>query len=127
MNKQAKAIKKGYMAGVKAIQDTARLMESVTRLNQFVAALREGKTIDAAITDAKNVSTNFNRRGIHEGIQWIFDNYAFLNASLQGTARLYRGIKKYKKGFAKVIGTIISIGFLDSLLCAIFSGDVDRC
>lgn len=126
MNKQAKAIKKGYMAGVKAIQDTARLMESVTRLNQFVAALREGKTIDAAITDAKNVSTNFNRRGSHEGIQWIFDNYAFLNASLQGTDRLYRGIKKYKRGFAKVIGTIISIGFLDSLLCAIFSGDDDR-
>lgn len=126
MNKQAKAIKKGYMAGVKAIQDTARLMESVTRLNQFVAALRKGKTIDAAITDAKNVSTNFNRRGSHEGIQWIFDNYAFLNASLQGTDRLYRGIKKYKKGFAKVIGTIISIGFLDSLLCAIFSGDDDR-
>jgi len=126
MNKQAKAIKKGYMAGVKAIQDTARLMESVTRLNQFVAALREGKTIDAAITDAKNVSTNFNRRGSHEGIQWIFDNYAFLNASLQGTDRLYRGIKKYKKGFSKVIGTIISIGFLDSLLCAIFSGDDDR-
>jgi len=126
MNKQAKAIKKGYMAGVKAIQDTARLMESVTRLNQFVAALMEGKTIDTAITDAKNVSTNFNRRGSHEGIQWIFDNYAFLNASLQGTGRLYRGIKKYKKGFAKVIGTIISIGFLDSLLCAIFSGDDDR-
>ena len=126
MNKQAKAIKKGYMAGVKAIQDTARLMESVTRLNQSVAALREGKTIDAAITDAKNVSTNFNRRGSHEGIQWIFDNYAFLNASLQGTDRLYMGIKKYKKGFAKVIGTIISIGFLDSLLCAIFSGDDDR-
>ena len=126
MNKQAKAIKKGYMAGVKAIQDTARLMESVTRLNQFVAALREGKTIDAAITDAKNVSTNFNRRGSHEGIQWIFDNYAFLNASLQGTDRLYRGIKKYKKGFAKVIGTIISIGFLDSLLCAIFSDDDER-
>lgn len=126
MNKQAKAIKKGYMAGVKAIQDTARLMESVTRLNQFVAALREGKTIDAAITDAKNVSTNFNRRGSHEGIQWIFDNYAFLNASLQGTDRLYRGIKKYKKGFAKVIGTIISVGFLDSLLCAIFSDDDER-
>lgn len=126
MNKQAKAIKKGYMAGVKAIQDTARLMESVTRLNQFVAALMEGKTIDTAITDAKNVSTNFNRRGSHEGIQWIFYNYAFLNASLQGTDRLYRGIKKYKKGFAKVIGTIISIGFLDSLLCAIFSGDDDR-
>lgn len=126
MNKQAKAIKKGYMAGVKAIQDTARLMESVTRLNQFVSALMEGKTIDTAITDAKNVSTNFNRRGSHEGIQWIFDNYAFLNASLQGTDRLYRGIKKYKKGFAKVIGTIISIGFLDSLLCAIFSGDDDR-
>lgn len=126
MNKQAKAIKKGYMAGVKAIQDTARLMESVTRLNQFVAALREGKTIDAAITDAKNVSTNFNRRGSHEGVQWLFDNYAFLNASLQGTGRLYSGIKKYKKGFAKIIGTIISIGFLDSLLCAIFSGDDDR-
>lgn len=126
MNKQAKAIKKGYMEGVKAIQDTARLMESVTRLNQFVAALREGKTIDAAITDAKNVSTNFNRRGSHEGIQWIFDNYAFLNASLQGTDRLYRGIKKYKKGFAKVIGTIISIGFLDSILCAIFSDDDER-
>lgn len=126
MNKQAKAIKKGYMEGVKAIQDTARLMESVTRLNQFVAALREGKTIDAAITDAKNVSTNFNRRGSHEGIQWIFDNYAFLNASLQGTDRLYRGIKKYKKGFAKVIGMIISIGFLDSLLCAIFSDDDER-
>lgn len=126
MNKQAKAIKKGYMTGVKAIQDTARLMESVTRLNQFVDALREGKTIDAAITDAKNVSTNFNRRGSHEGIQWIFDNYAFLNASLQGTDRLYRRIKKYKKGFAKVIGTIISIGFLDSLLCAIFSDDDER-
>lgn len=126
MNKQAKAIKKGYMAGVKAIQDTARLMESVTRLNQFVAALMEGKTIDVAITDAKNVSTNFNRRGSHEGIQWIFDNYAFLNASLQGTDRLYNGIKKAPKGFAKVIGTIISIGFLDSLLCAIFSGDDDR-
>lgn len=126
VNKQGKAMKKGYMAGVKALQDTARIMESITRLDQFVAALREGKSVDKAVTEAKNVSTNFNRRGSHEGVQWIFDNYAFLNASLQGTDRLYRGIKKYKKGFAKVIGTIISIGFLDSLLCAIFSGDDDR-
>ena len=126
VNKQGKAMKKGYMAGVKALQDMARIMESITRLDQFVAALREGKSVDKAVTEAKNVSTNFNRRGSHEGVQWLFDNYAFLNASLQGTDRLLRGIKKNPLGFAKVIGRIIGVGVLNGLIFNLFFYDDER-
>ena len=126
VNKQGKAMKKGYMAGVKALQDTARIMESITRLDQFVAALREGKSVDKAVTEAKNVSTNFNRRGSHEGVQWLFDNYAFLNASLQGTDRLLRGIKKNPLGFAKVISLIIGVGVLNGLIFNLFFYDDER-
>ena len=76
--------------GVKFMGDTARLMEDITRFSQFLQALKQGDSVSKATTKAKNISTNFNRRGSHEGVNWVFAHYAFLNATLQGTYRQWQ-------------------------------------
>lgn len=81
--------------GVKFMGDTARLMEDITRFSQFLQALKQGDSVSKAATKAKNISTNFNRRGSHEGVNWVFAHYAFLNATLQGTYRQWQIAKAH--------------------------------
>ena len=81
--------------GVKLMEDNARLMEDITRFSQFLQALKQGDSVSKATTKAKNISTNFNRRGSHEGVNWVFAHYAFLNATLQGTYRQWQIAKAH--------------------------------
>ena len=95
--------------GVKFMGDTARLMEDITRFSQFLQALKQGDSVSKATTKAKNISTNFNRRGSHEGVNWVFAHYAFLNATLQGTYRQWQIAKKHPY---KAAGIVVMHPFL---------------
>jgi hypothetical protein len=71
---------------LKAIKDYNTVMENVTRLAVFMAAIEAGLSDDKAASIAKNITVNFNRKGAYATKLGAF--YAFFNASMQGSARL---------------------------------------
>ena len=112
--------------GVKFMGDTARLMEDITRFSQFLQALKQGDSVSKAATKAKNISTNFNRRGSHEGVNWVFAHYAFLNATLQGTYRQWQIAKAhpYRTAGIAVMHPFL-MGVAEAVLGYFLGGDDD--
>ena len=69
------------------LSDYNETLENAVRLSSFKAALDKGMTPERAASIAKNLTVNFNRKGEVATQAGAF--YAFFNASMQGTARLY--------------------------------------
>lgn len=70
----------------------ADVSESSTRLNAFRHAIEDlGMSDDRAAQFAKNITTNFERRG---QASWLNAVYAFSNAGIQSTDRIYTALKK---------------------------------
>ena len=112
--------------GVKFMQDTARLSEDITRFSMFLQSLKQGDSVSKATTRAKNISTNFNRRGSHEGVNWAFASYAFLNATLQGTYRQWQIAKAHPyRTFGIAVMYPFLMGVLEATLGYYFGGDDD--
>lgn len=112
--------------GVKFMYDTARLSEDITRFSMFLQSLKQGDSVSKATTKAKNISTNFNRRGSHEGVNWAFASYAFLNATLQGTYRQWQIAKKHPyKAAGIVVMHPFLMGVAEAVLGYFLGGDDD--
>jgi len=79
-------LKKATYAVLDLLSDYNDAMENAVRLAAFKAALDEGISVDRAASIAKNITVNFNRKGANTSSAAAL--YAFLNASIQGTARL---------------------------------------
>lgn len=73
------------------LSDYNETMENAIRLSAYKAGLDKGLTKEQAASVAKNLTVNFNRKG-QIGRQ-VGALYAFFNASVQGTARLYETLK----------------------------------
>lgn len=88
--KQGK-LRKGFSATFKLLSDYNDTMENAVRLAAYKVALDEGKNKDEAASIAKNLTVNFNRKGdiaMQAGAM-----YAFFNAAMQGSARLYETLR----------------------------------
>lgn len=89
-------------------------------------AIREGDSMDKSISRAKNVSTNFNRRGSHEGVQWLFDSVMFLNAALQGIDRQWQIAKKHPwKTLGLAVTFPMVVGFVTAWIASVWGSDDD--
>lgn len=66
-------------------------MENAVRLSAYEVALSKGMSKDKAANLAKNLTVNFNRKGANSSLAGSL--FAFFNASVQGTARLYETLK----------------------------------
>lgn len=62
-------------------------MENAVRLSAYKVALENGMSKDKAANLAKNLTVNFNRKGANSSLAGSL--FAFFNASVQGTSRLY--------------------------------------
>ena len=69
------------------LSDYNETLENAVRLSAYKAAKDKGLSNQQAASIAKNLTVNFNRKG-EIGVQ-AGALYAFFNASVQGTARLY--------------------------------------
>lgn len=116
----------GAKAVAEAFDRASRIAENTSRFATFVASLDQGKTLLRAISDAKNVTVNFNRRGTASRALGMF--YVFFNASVQGAAQVARVALRNRRRFAAAVATMITGGFLESLLLDFFlaSQDDDR-
>ena len=112
------ARKSGATAVAEAFDRASRVAENTSRFATFVASLEQGKTMLRAVSDAKNVTVNFNRRGVATRALGMF--YVFFNASMQGAAQVGRVAWRNRQRFAGAVAGMVSAGFLESLLLDFF-------
>lgn len=103
------------------VEDANNAVENGIRLSAFVNARRAGLSTAKAAELAKNLTVNFNRRGAKsvELNMW----YMFMNASIQGTARIARAATN--PDVQKILGYIVASGFLLDLLARALADDDD--
>lgn len=103
------------------LSDYNDAMENAVRLAAFKAALEEGLSEERAASLAKNLTVNFNRKG--QSGTFLNGLYAFLNASIQGTARMMKllvdrtpdGRYKLSKHGKRIIAGGMAIGVFQAL------------
>jgi hypothetical protein len=88
---------------VDGVDNWNTIFEDSSRLSVYTQALEQGLTRKRAAVLAKEASVNFNKAG--RGGPLINALYMFSNASIQGSAKMLRAMKK-PKAAAWVIGTI---------------------
>ena len=95
---------------VSSVNDT---LENAVRLSAYRVALKQNMSKDQAAEIAKNLTVNFNRKG--SATAGLSAYYAFLNASIQGTARLAQTIDPRTKSGKLIIAGGLAIGMAQSL------------
>lgn len=129
LRKQLAALDKGAVNFTKQeafkwwslIEDANLAVENGVRLSSYVNARKAGLSEGKAASIAKNLTVNFNRHGA-KGVElnmW----YMFMNASIQGTARLVKAMGN--RNVQKIIGYVIASGFLMDILARALAGDGD--
>jgi hypothetical protein len=89
------------------------VLENAVRLSAYRVALKQNLSKDQAAEIAKNLTVNFNRKG--SATAGLSAYYAFLNASIQGTARLAQTIDPRTKSGKLIIAGGLAIGMAQSL------------
>ena len=119
-----------------AVEFLNEAMELRTRFAAFKTARDMGKGIHSSISDAKEITVNFNTKGAQDG-KGIFGMMAqyfgwskyFFNASVQGVQNLAAMAKKSPIKFCSAVGTITSLGFfmpiIQSAIMEALGGDDD--
>jgi hypothetical protein len=97
-------------------------MENAVRLSAYKVALDKGLSKQEAASIAKNLTVNFNRKGqiATQAGAW----YAFFNAAIQGTARLFETLRG--PAGKKIIAGGLMIGTAQALLLAAAGFDDDE-
>jgi hypothetical protein len=101
---------KSVLNWVSSVND---VMENAVRLSAYRVALKQNMSKDQAAELAKNLTVNFNRKG--SATAGLSAYYAFLNASIQGTARLAQTIDPRTKSGRAIIAGGMAIGMAQSL------------
>ena len=95
------------------ISRVSESMEDITRFATFMAHLDHGASVERAAQEAKEVTTNFNRRG--ELATGLGSLYMFFNASVQGSAQVMRLIKQHPRRAAAVLPLFALLGFMQRI------------
>lgn len=105
----------------RVISDANNAVENGVRLSAYVQARKSGLSEAKAAQLAKNLTVNFNARGA-QSVQ-LNSWYMFMNASIQGTARLVKAMGN--KQVRKIVAGVILSGFLMDILARSMAGDDD--
>ena len=110
-----------YMNFIEAINDFA---ENITRFSAYCASRQAGRSIERSISDAKELTINFNRHGTMGGIWGEFKALsAFANASIQALLVFYRGIKANPKRVSAIISGYVAMPIAMSIMARLVGGD----
>lgn len=99
------------------VEQINEVVETAPRLAEYIATRERGGSIDEALYNASEVTTNFKRGG---ELAKLADKYGipYLNASIQGLSKLYRNISGANglKRYAKLVINATLAGVLPSLI-----------
>lgn len=138
--KNGGAINKGKKVG-RAVMDTIefynRCAEDVSRFTVFMTSRQMGRSIQRSVSDAKEITVNFNKRGsgskaggfIGFGAQSMRSLYLFFNAAVQALVNFKRLGQKHPVAFTSALSMYAVSGFLmpvvNEFLSSILGGDDD--
>ena len=121
------------LGGIELLNECSEL---VTRFAAFKTSRDMGRSVTRAISDAKEVTVNFNTRGAQDGKGWagMAARYLgwskfFFNASVQGVQNLKAMRDANKLKFATAVGGVMAFGFtmpiIVTAISALLNGDDD--
>lgn len=113
--------KKAFYAVIGGLTDFNDMMENAIRLSAYKAAIDKGLSKQKAAIIAKNLTVNFDKKGAWTA--QVNALYAFFNASVQGTERIYRTIMGPKGKM--IIGGGILTGMVQAMMLAAAGYDED--
>jgi hypothetical protein len=106
--------KKAFYAVLGGLTDYNDMMENAFRLSAYKVALDQGLSKQKAAIIAKNLTVNFDKKGAWTS--QVNALYAFFNASVQGTERIYQTLKGPKGKL--IIGGGILAGMVQAVILA---------
>lgn len=136
--KQGRKIGKGVdKALLSHIEFYNRCAEDVSRFTVFMTSRQMGRSIQRSVSDAKEITVNFNKRGsgskaggfIGFGAQSMRSLYLFFNAAVQALVNFKRLGQKHPVAFTSALSMYAVSGFLmpvvNEFLSSILGGDDD--
>lgn len=110
-----------YIHFIEAMNDYA---ENITRFAAYCASRQAGRSIERSISDAKELTINFNRKGIDGGV-WgeIRSLCAFSNASIQALVVFSRGVKANPKRMGAIISSYVAMPIAMAIVASLVGGD----
>lgn len=112
---------KAMRAGANLLEYLAQMSENSTRFAVYMSERQAGKSATEAAYAAKEITTNFNRKGTYSGV--LGSLFGFFNATIQGSANALGLAKRSPGKFAIYCGSLIAIQYLASAMCRMFGGD----
>lgn len=107
-----------------ALESCNEFAENLSRLSVYVTSREQGRSITQSVSDAKEVTVNFNRNGAGGwGAAWFRSLYLFVNAGIQALSNFAKVAQKNKAKTAVLISSYAMSGFLMPMLTALLGGD----
>lgn len=108
-----------------------RCAEDVSRFTTYMTSRQMGRSISRSISDAKEITVNFNKKGAGGlGATTFKSLFLFFNAAVQSLTNFTNLAKANPKRFSAVIGGYTAAGMLlpimNNLLISMFGGDDDK-
>lgn len=108
-----------------------RCAEDVSRFTTYMTSRQMGRSISRSISDAKEVTVNFNKKGAGSLCATTLKSlFLFFNAAVQSLANFANLAKANPKRFSAAIGGFTAAGILlpimNNLLIGMFGGDDDK-
>ena len=113
-----------YIHFIEALNDYA---ENITRFSAYCASRQVGRSIERSISDAKELTINFNRKGTDGGI-WgaVRSLCAFSNASIQALVVFSRGVRANPKRMSVLISGYTAMAITMAVIAKAINGDDDK-
>ena len=140
ITKNGGVVNKGKKVG-RAVMETIefynRCAEDVSRFTVFMTSRQMGRSIQRSVSDAKEITVNFNKRGsgskaggfIGFGAQSMRSLYLFFNAAVQALVNFKRLGQKHPVAFTSALSMYAVSGFLmpvvNEFLSSVLGGDDD--
>ena len=127
----ARMPKKAWRAVWDGVEFLNRSAEDTTRFMTYMTSRQMGRNITDSISDAKDVTVNFNKKGRGEyGATFMNFAYIFFNAAIQSLTNFGRLLKHHPKKTTAALTTFASAGLLAPMLSmfvqAMLSDDDDE-
>lgn len=112
---------------LKRIRQANEIIELAPRYAEFKASLQKGESLQEAIYNAREITTNFGRGGtITKALNR--NGFTFLNASVQGFDKLIRNFsgENGAKGIVQAMAKVAALGIAPALINHLAFGDDDE-
>ena len=101
-----------------------RWAEDLSRFSTYMTSRQMGRTVLKSVSDAKEVTVNFNRKGSGAYGAHIFRSlYLFFNAAVQSLANVTGMAIKYPGRTARLVATYAAMGVIVPTLLMALGGD----